>query len=143
MKSEISKVFQTAKRRKNFIWTGNHVQIFYLYNCSDQLWEKNVILIKKTYLPRFVWNRKYSLSRLCSRKTFNIINLKQKLEGFHTAWMGIWMTKRRDSTSDNAFTFKKINENKKRSKNPASRFGNNPICPLLSTWISIWTEPYK
>ena len=29
----------------------------------------------------------------------------------HTAWIWIWMTKRRGATSDNGFIFKKINEN--------------------------------
>ena len=29
----------------------------------------------------------------------------------------------------------------KRKKNPVGGFGNNPIYPLLSTWISTWTEP--
>ena len=29
----------------------------------------------------------------------------------------------------------------KEKKNPVSGFGNNPIYPLLSTWISTWTEP--
>jgi hypothetical protein len=37
---------------------------------------------------------------------------------------------------------KKIDENEKRKKpNPVSGFGNNPIYPVLSTWISTWTEP--
>jgi hypothetical protein len=26
-------------------------------------------------------------------------------------------------------------------KKEKSHFGNNPIYPLLSTWISTWTEP--
>ena len=29
----------------------------------------------------------------------------------HTAWIGIWMTKRPGATSDNGFIFKKIHEN--------------------------------
>jgi hypothetical protein len=38
--------------------------------------------------------------------------------------------------SDNG---KKIDENEKRKKpNPVSGFGNNPIYPVLSTWISTW-----
>ena len=28
-----------------------------------------------------------------------------------------------------------------REKNPVGRFANNPIYPLLSTWISTWMEP--
>ena len=33
------------------------------------------------------------------------------LSSLHTAWIGIWMTKRPGATSDNGFIFKKINEN--------------------------------
>jgi hypothetical protein len=53
------------------------------------------------------------------------------------------MTKKPGATSDNGFIFKKIMKIKieKRKKNPVSHFGNNPIYPLLSTWISTWTEP--
>ena len=53
------------------------------------------------------------------------------------------MTKRQGAISDNGFIFKKINQNQniKEEKNPASRFGNYPIYPVLSTWISTWTEP--
>ena len=53
------------------------------------------------------------------------------------------MSKRPDATSDNGFISKKINENEnvKEKKNPVGGFGNNPIYPLLSTWISTWTEP--
>ena len=51
------------------------------------------------------------------------------------------MTKRPGATSDNDFIFKKINENIKEKKNPMDGNGNNPIYPLLSTWISTWTEP--
>jgi hypothetical protein len=28
---------------------------------------------------------------------------------------------------------------KEKEKNPVIQFGNNPIYPLLSTWISTWT----
>jgi hypothetical protein len=28
----------------------------------------------------------------------------------------------------------------KRKKNPVGGFGNNPIYPLLSNWISTWTR---
>ena len=49
------------------------------------------------------------------------------------------------NTSENGFIFRKINENwstiKQGKKNLASHFGNYPIYPLLSTWISTWTEP--
>ena len=53
------------------------------------------------------------------------------------------MTKKPGATSDNGFKFKKNNEIKieKRKKIPVSRFGNNPIYPLLFSWISTWTEP--
>ena len=51
------------------------------------------------------------------------------------------MTKRPGATSDNGFIFEKKKENKNIKKNPVGGFGNNPIYPLLSTWISTWTEP--
>ena len=35
----------------------------------------------------------------------------------------------------------KIEIYSKRKKNPVGGFGNNPIYPLLSTWISTWMEP--
>jgi hypothetical protein len=40
-------------------------------------------------------------------------------------------------------SFFKENEsrNRRERKNPVSRIGNNPIYPLLSPWISTWTEP--
>ena len=57
----------------------------------------------------------------------------------HTAWIWIWMTKRRGTTSDNGFIFQK--NKRKEKKNPVSCFRNNPIYPLLSTWISTWMEP--
>ena len=31
-------------------------------------------------------------------------------KGIHTAWIGIWMTKRPGATSDNGFILKKINK---------------------------------
>ena len=33
------------------------------------------------------------------------------------------------------------NEDIKEKKNSVGSFGNNPIYPLLPTWISTWTEP--
>ena len=53
----------------------------------------------------------------------------------HTAWIGIWMTKRPGATSDNGFIFKKININTNMN------IKENPIYQLLSTWISTWMEP--
>jgi len=53
------------------------------------------------------------------------------------------MTKGRAAASDNGFIFGKVNEgeNIKEKKISASRFENYPIYPLLSTWISTWTQP--
>ena len=49
------------------------------------------------------------------------------------------MTKRPGDTLDKGSKFRKINEKKKREKKLVSRFGNNTIYPLLSTWVSTWT----
>ena len=51
------------------------------------------------------------------------------------------MTKRPGATSDNGFIFKTINQKRKDRKKPVGGFENDPIYPLLSTWISTWTEP--
>ena len=63
----------------------------------------------------------------------------------HTAWIGIWMTKRPGAISDDGFVFKKINENreKKRKKDPLGGLWKNPFfhfypheCGALGTlWI--------
>jgi hypothetical protein len=48
-----------------------------------------------------------------------------------------------DASSDNGFIFKEINknENRKWKKNPVIGNVNNPIYPLLSTWITTLTDP--
>jgi hypothetical protein len=51
------------------------------------------------------------------------------------------MTKRPGATFDNGFMLNIQMKSRIEKRIKKSCFGNNPIYPLLSTWISTWTEP--
>ena len=71
-----------------------------------------------------IWMNSWYIWRCLSSVQSARLPVSTKREPFshHTAWIGIWMTKRPGATSDNGFIFKKSNENIKEKKRSCGRF---------------------